>query len=908
MSPSPDKKKQPKPRPLSVSIVINTCNRAHVLHKTLDSFNHLHYDNFEVIVVNGPSTDHTEGLCEQYAGRIKTETCPKENLSMSRNVGIRAAAGDLVAFIDDDALPADEYWLDRYVEAFTNDPDGKLGIIGAPVYWRDSDKFEFKSGFISDYAMQVFCKSDGEEIVADGIRVFPSIMGCNNCARRTALLEIGGFDEVFKYYLDESDIVVKMARHGYRIEELPDNGVRHYKQTGTRRKSLFNLNWDTITRSDTYFSLVHGSDGYFGRLRNTLHYAPQKHFYREIKDNYHQGRLTSREYLAARAKWLKGFSAGLALGLAPRRRKALDPSHEPPAFLRFKKARPERPLHVCILSQDLPPNPNSGGIGRYSYDQARELYHLGHRVTVLTKGENGIRREGLGFEVHEIPWSDYGHETQNPEFPVVSRNAAYSKALFRKVIDLYGKGYRFDVVESSNWDFEGVAFALEPVLPFVTRVNSPMAQVAVMENWPFTDDLMMAIRAETLMLADADAVAWATTGVLETVNKRMGLDLREHHYTRNIKLGIPAEPWLDREIEYRQQGPQIHVLFVGRLERRKGIHVLLEALPGIMERFPNLVLDIVGKDVGNEQGILYGDSFRNAHTGKPWLRRVLFHGAVEDDVLWKLYRRCDIFVAPSLYESFGLIYMEAMRYGKPVVGCHTGGVPEVVTDGVDGFVVPPDDAPALADAIAKLVDSPQLREEFGRAGRDKLLHRINSAILAKNMAQLYCDVIDRTREKYAGRLEQYLPIDLPLHDNPRVVVDPACNKRVTPEEKEFLMTWEAGCGWTATVGHPALEITFMAHAFSGVAKVTVDGEVVRYVDLYAADGNPPRTVLLELGEGEHAVRVENTREKNPLSQGYEVWTERLTAYPQANAARLDVRGRLLERLEKTAAHAETCPA
>ena len=92
------------------SIVVNTLNREKLLKNTLDSFQYLDYPNFEVIVVNGPSTDSTEELLQSRSDKIKAARCPEANLSMSRNIGIAVASGEFVAFIDDDAIPEPE-WL-----------------------------------------------------------------------------------------------------------------------------------------------------------------------------------------------------------------------------------------------------------------------------------------------------------------------------------------------------------------------------------------------------------------------------------------------------------------------------------------------------------------------------------------------------------------------------------------------------------------------------------------------------------------------------------------------------------------------------------------------------------------------------------------------------------------------------
>src|SRR5262249_8720911 len=122
--------------------------------------------------------------------------------------------------------------------------------------------------------------------------------------------------------------------------------------------------------------------------------------------------------------------------------------------------------------------------------------------------------------------------------------------------------------------------------------------------------------------------------------------------------------------------------------------------------------------VGNKQIPAEGDAtfaalFQQQHAGKPWLDRVHFHNAVPDADLQAFYRDADVFVAPSLYESFGLIYLEAMQYGVPVVGCRVSNVPEVVSHEEEGLLVEPGNAAALADALDRLMRDESLRRALG---------------------------------------------------------------------------------------------------------------------------------------------------------------------------------------------------
>ena len=159
-------------------------------------------------------------------------------------------------------------------------------------------------------------------------------------------------------------------------------------------------------------------------------------------------------------------------------------------------------------------------------------------------------------------------------------------------------------------------------------------------------------------------------------------------------------------------------LFVGRLESRKGIDVLLAAAPEVLRRFPGARLDIVGDDrIERAEGGTYRAAFVARDDVSDIRDRIVFHGRVEEAALRAHYRDCDVLVAPSRYESFGLIYVEGMIFAKPVIAGRAGGGAEVIPEGVAGLLVPPGDAAALATAMVKLAGDPALRAAMGQAGR-----------------------------------------------------------------------------------------------------------------------------------------------------------------------------------------------
>jgi len=96
-----------------------------------------------------------------------------------------------------------------------------------------------------------------------------------------------------------------------------------------------------------------------------------------------------------------------------------------------------------------------------------------------------------------------------------------------------------------------------------------------------------------------------------------------------------------------------------------------------------------------------------------------------------------VFAMPSRSDSFGIVYLEAWSYGVPVIGADAGGVPDVITDGQDGLIVPFGDVATLASSIARLLDTPELRDRLGSAGRRKVLGRWTWDALFGDFRALY---------------------------------------------------------------------------------------------------------------------------------------------------------------------------
>jgi glycosyltransferase involved in cell wall biosynthesis len=175
---------------------------------------------------------------------------------------------------------------------------------------------------------------------------------------------------------------------------------------------------------------------------------------------------------------------------------------------------------------------------------------------------------------------------------------------------------------------------------------------------------------------------------------------------------------------------------VARLEPEKGHRWLLSAWPSVVAAAPRSWLAIVG------DGSLGEELRAQAATLPATAReRVVFTGR-RDDVA-AITGELDIAVLPSLREAQGISILEAMARRRPVVASAVGGIPEVLTDGVDGILVPPADPAALADALARLSRSPSLRERIGEAGYRTVAERFSIDAQVRAIQVVYDEELSR---------------------------------------------------------------------------------------------------------------------------------------------------------------------
>lgn len=173
----------------------------------------------------------------------------------------------------------------------------------------------------------------------------------------------------------------------------------------------------------------------------------------------------------------------------------------------------------------------------------------------------------------------------------------------------------------------------------------------------------------------------------------------------------------------------LSVTRMSKEDRYKGIDSVIKSLPAVVSEVGPVEYRVVG----------HGDDvprLRALAAGLGVDRYVNFMGRVRDAELREQYRRCSLFVMPSRKEGFGIVFLEAMAYGKPVVGGAHGGTPSVVKGGETGLLVDSFDVSGIARSITTLLSDKELGKEFGRAGRQRLMDEFTFDKFERNFQEV----------------------------------------------------------------------------------------------------------------------------------------------------------------------------
>lgn len=394
----------------------------------------------------------------------------------------------------------------------------------------------------------------------------------------------------------------------------------------------------------------------------------------------------------------------------------------------------------------------------YVHDINRHLVRQGHEVCVVTPGRPGVpaRETFDGVEVVRFPFElpedlTYGRVAQSKVTQAAKLNrlvimAQYLIAQYRHSVK-EGRRFRPHIVHG-HWAIPTgpalIAAAKTLKVPSVITLHGGDVYVNAAEGYDFpTRWYVRPVLAWTLRSASA------LTAISEDCKQHA---LNAGAYASSISVVMngadlrrfsPAPPDTD---ETRKFGPRM-IFACRQLFPRKGIRFLIEAVAKLRPKYPDISLMIAGD--GFERPVL-----EKLAQDRGLADRIQFLGWVANKNLPQYYRACAVSVIPSLEEGFGIPAAEAMGCDAPVVASDAGGLPEVVENGVTGFVVPKGDTDALTAAIDRLLADPALRSKMGQAGRTRALARFDWDRTVEQFSRVYESAIAGRKISLGGAQSQ----------------------------------------------------------------------------------------------------------------------------------------------------------
>lgn len=377
-------------------------------------------------------------------------------------------------------------------------------------------------------------------------------------------------------------------------------------------------------------------------------------------------------------------------------------------------------MHICFLSAEFPRKGGTyGGIGTFLLTFSAQLIDLGHKVTVVGVGGKLMIDEWIqGVKVISLPQSKI-------------KGIAWFRNNSR--INLYLKELHatdpIDILEGSELSFAFLS-KLEGV-PQVIRLHGGHHFFAEGENRPINKwkglQEKISFKKANSFIAVSEFVKSHTAKLLsyggkpiEVINYPVSL---EKFYEANPKKSIP----------YR-------LVFAGTVCEKKGIRQLMLALPKVASHYPQVHLEVYGRDWVFPDGKSYIQFLKDC-LDVEILKRVQFHGPVSHLDLPEFYELADICVFPSHMETQGLVAPEAMAMGKPVIFSNTGPGPETIDHGINGWLCDPKDPDSIANAILNAFSMRGDFERIGKEARKKVFGKFDPKRITQKNLNFYQTLI-----------------------------------------------------------------------------------------------------------------------------------------------------------------------
>ncbi|MBM3260172.1 MAG: glycosyltransferase family 4 protein [Candidatus Sericytochromatia bacterium] len=387
-------------------------------------------------------------------------------------------------------------------------------------------------------------------------------------------------------------------------------------------------------------------------------------------------------------------------------------------------------MRIGMLSWEYPPR-IVGGIARHVEELSQTLAARGHDVHVFTADHPGtVAHETVaGVHIHRVK----GDEAPTPDF--LSGIMHLNFGMARLALEEHARK-PFDLFHAHDWLVVQAGHLLKHALyvPLIGTVHATeagrnqgihhaLSRYIAQQEWFLTYESYRVIVCSHVMHREVMKQFAPPADKLAVIPN--GIKADKFHFDFPDGLGFRRQIAMDHERL---------ILFVGRMVPEKGGQVLIEALPNVLAKFPDAKAVIVGKGGFVDELKALAKHYRLGH-------KALFTGYVDDDTLLRLYRVSDAFVVPSLYEPFGIVALEGMAAGLPVVASDAGGLWEIVEHDVTGISTYAGDADSLAWGLLQVLQRPEHSQWLVQNAVQRVRDVFNWERIAEQTEEVYRSVM-----------------------------------------------------------------------------------------------------------------------------------------------------------------------
>ncbi|MBS5854215.1 MAG: glycosyltransferase family 4 protein [Clostridium sp.] len=401
-------------------------------------------------------------------------------------------------------------------------------------------------------------------------------------------------------------------------------------------------------------------------------------------------------------------------------------------------------MKILMLTWEYPPRV-VGGIARVVHDLSHRLIKDGHEVTVVTYKEGNVEdfEDDNGVKVYRV--NNYMINPNNFIDWIMQLNFN----LTSKATEIINKEGPFDVIHAHDWL---VAYAAKTLKDsFKTPIIATIHATEAGRNSGIHDEVQRYINDTEWMLTYESTEVIVNSNYMKSELQRLfGLPYEKINVVPN-GVNLNLYNGVEKDYNFRRQYAADNekiILYVGRLVYEKGIQNLIAAMPKVLNGYHDSKLIIAGKG-----GMI--DELRDEVRRLNIENKVYFTGYLNLNQVTKMYKCADVAVFPSTYEPFGVVALEGMLSGTPVVVSDVGGLNEIVQHRENGMKSYAGNPNSIADSILELLYNPGLGAEVSRAAKAKVKAQYNWNKIAQDTHFIYQKAICQTMaEKQRRELEQ----------------------------------------------------------------------------------------------------------------------------------------------------------